>query len=417
MKILLFGLGSRGDVEPFLALGELLAPTEHEVVYAFPEQLTHLVRDGNRVHAFTRQFLDLIEGPAGRAIMGASTGLRKVRDFYVAYRESAPVNDELLRQQAQFIEREQPDLVVYHPKCMYPPLHRLRTGARTVQYAPVPYLIHPSAEQPHLAFANSYGAWFNRKTYALTNFGISKKITDAQALVPHPGRFSRTAVRDALLTERLVYAVSPTLAPPPPELPPHARVLGFHERDRTVDWTPDRALLDFLDRHPRPLLVGFGSMLTADPPGLTRLLCETLIARGIPAILNRAGGGLVPLPDYRHHPLVHFVDSVPYDWLLPRVGAMLHHGGSGTTHGSLRHGLPTLVAPHIIDQFMWNRRVAQLGAGPLGVSVRQLNRARLDRLVTDLLTNSTYRTRAAALAAQMHGEAALAQRMVEFVLG
>ena len=415
MKILLLSIGSRGDVEPFLALGELLNPLGHDLVYAFPEQYLDLVQDGNRVLPFTRKFLELIEGPAGRAIMGASTGLEKVRDYYRAYRESGPVNDLLTQQQVDYVAQEQPDLIVYHPKCMYPLLHRLTTGTPAVLYCPVPYLVHETGEQPHIAFSKSRGAWFNRMTYRLTNYAMAQKISGTQKMIDGFQPIPRRVIARGLLRQRTVFAVSPVLAPPPPELPDHARVLGFHERNRTLDWTPDRALLDFLDRHPRPLVIGFGSMLTADPPGLTRTICEVLIREKIPALLNGGGGGLVRLPEYQDHPLLHFVDRIPYDWMLPRAGAMIHHGGAGTTHSSLKHGLPTLIIPHIIDQYVWNRRVDELGAGPLGVPVRKLDRVNFGKLVTDLLSESRYRARAEELGAQMRAED-FGEALVRFVL-
>ena len=416
MKILLMGLGSRGDVEPFLALGELLTPRGHEVVYCFPEQYVDLVDDGNRVLPFTRKFLELIEGPAGRAIMGASTGFQKIRDYYAGYREGEPINEILFHQQAQYIEAEQPDVVVYHPKCMYPLLHRLREGGRTIMYSPVPYLVHASGEHPHIAFSKSRGAWFNKMTYALTNYGMSKKIADAQHLLPHPLHYSRSDIRRGLVTERMVFAVSPTLAPPPKSLPARVQVLGFHERQRTTNWQPDRQLLDFLDRNPKPLLVGFGSMLTPDPAALSATICRVLDEENIPAVINRAGGGLPPVEKYRNHPLIHFVDRIPYDWMMPRAGAMIHHGGSGTLHGSLLHGLPTLVFPHIIDQFMWNRRVDDLGAGPLGVPVRKLNRSWFGALTLDLLQEPSYRKRAEEIGDQMRREDFVGE-LLAFVLG
>lgn len=123
----------------------------------------------------------------------------------------------------------------------------------------------------------------------------------------------------------------------------------------------------------------------------------------IPAIINTASGGLIEPTDYNKE-LIHFVNRIPYDWILPKVYAIMHHGGSGTTHLALKYGCASMVIPHIIDQFVWNRLVAQKGAGPKGPKIATLSRKNLEPKLLDLFTNQAYKTRAREVAKEMAKE-------------
>ena len=109
-------------------------------------------------------------------------------------------------------------------------------------------------------------------------------------------------------------------------------------------------------------------------------------------------------PDNYDRELVHFVAQVPYDWIFPKIYAVVHHGGSGTTHTALKHGCASMIIPHIIDQFVWNKLVADLGAGPKGVRIDKINADRLEPKILELMNNSGYKDRAGEVSRQMATE-------------
>ena len=90
--------------------------------------------------------------------------------------------------------------------------------------------------------------------------------------------------------------------------------------------------------------------------------------------------------------------------MLPRVYAIMHHGGSGTTHLAMTHGCASLIIPHIIDQFAWNRILADLGVGPLGKKINKLSVRTLEPKILELLNNPAFKEKAAEIQAQMAGE-------------
>jgi UDP:flavonoid glycosyltransferase YjiC (YdhE family) len=198
------------------------------------------------------------------------------------------------------------------------------------------------------------------------------------------------------------YTISPSLFPRPEYWPDHLYVTGFIERDKTLDWEPQDGLLNFLSRHKKLLLITFGSMKNNDPLTKTRVFLKVLENQRIPAIINTSWGGLQKIENPPEH--IFFVDNIPYDWILPKIYAIVHHGGSGTTHTACKYGCPSLIIPHIVDQYFWNRRIADLGLGPLGVPVKKLTARSLEGPLKDLWNNPGYKQTAVKVARQMRSE-------------
>ncbi|HMP31570.1 MAG TPA: glycosyltransferase, partial [Saprospiraceae bacterium] len=99
-----------------------------------------------------------------------------------------------------------------------------------------------------------------------------------------------------------------------------------------------------------------------------------------------------------------FVENIPYEWILPKVYCALQHGGSGTVHMALKYGCSTMIIPHIIDQYVWNDKIFQLGAGPKGVGINKIHSKKLIPLIKDLWSNEAYKSRAIEISRQMQNE-------------
>jgi UDP:flavonoid glycosyltransferase YjiC (YdhE family) len=112
----------------------------------------------------------------------------------------------------------------------------------------------------------------------------------------------------------------------------------------------------------------------------------------------------VDLPEFKNCENFHFVKAIPYDWIFKKAYAVIHHGGSGTTHTALKYGCVSLIIPHIMDQFGWNCLVQKLGVGPKGISINTLTPAHAKRLIYSLYHEEGYKKKAAALSALMLSE-------------
>lgn len=399
-------IGTRGDVEPFLSIAEMLKDRGHEFVGVFPEQFRQLTEAaGIRFQSLGPEFLDLLDTKAGRLAMGGDGARwRKFGSLLTLARKSIPIQRDMAARQHQIALEEQPDLILHNGKATFPNLWSLSNPGKAIHISAIPYLVHKVKEHPHIGMGNrNLGAFVNGLTYKLANFGLIQTIKTTAIWLNLPDKATAANIKHALHAETMVYCVSPSLFTRPDYWPNHVHVLGYQERNKVLDWRPDEELVAFLAKHERVMFVTFGSMTNQHPVEKTSMLLEIMAEQNIPVVMNTSSGGLIE-PELYDREMVHFVNQIPYDWMFDRVHAVIHHGGSGTTHMALRKGCASMIIPHIIDQFLWNDVVAKLGAGPLGQSIGKLSRGPLAKDIQDLWTNPTYKQRSETIAQQMDRE-------------
>ena len=186
---------------------------------------------------------------------------------------------------------------------------------------------------------------------------------------------------------------SPTLSPRPADWPPEASVIGFcfwEQRgasgvdEGSAELAP---LVAWLGAGDRPIYVGFGSMVFDGAP-TARLVIEAGRRAGCRILLQTAtSGGELSLPaDEALPPDVFAIGRCSHDWLLPKMAAVVHHGGAGTTGAGLRLALPTLVCPFFGDQFFYGAAVAACGAGPAPLPFDELTVGQLAEAFQALLS-------------------------------
>jgi UDP:flavonoid glycosyltransferase YjiC (YdhE family) len=146
-------------------------------------------------------------------------------------------------------------------------------------------------------------------------------------------------------------------------------------------------------------------MSTTKPEETTRLVLESLAHTNQRGIILSGWGGLhtTDLPDS-----VYAIESVPFSWLFPRMAAVIHHGGAGTTAAGLRAGVPSIVIPFFGDQPFWGQRVAELGVGPAPIPLKKLTVDRLTQAIEQAVYDQGMRQRAAALGSKIQAEDGIA---------
>ena len=313
-------------------------------------------------------------------------------------------NKELVHKQFEIIESEKPYRIVYNGKAVYPILWELKHPGKTVFVSPLPYM-HYVKGHTHVAFNSDFGTFFNKLTFSLAHFGLVTTVKIAQKWLKIKEKISRKHIRQVIRYGQTIYTISPALFSRPDYWHENLQVLGFHERNKTTNWQPDKALTDFLERHQnnRILFITFGSMTNPKPEEKTAIIVDILQRNMIPAIINTASGGLIK-PDQYDAELIHFVSRIPYDWIFPKMHAVIHHGGSGTTHMGLKYGCATMIIPHIIDQFVWDKMIGDLGIGPKGIKVNKISQKKLEPKILELLNNRSFKERAEQIADEMREE-------------
>jgi sterol 3beta-glucosyltransferase len=405
VNVAVLAIGSRGDVQPYVALADGLRRAGHTVRFTATTEFVGLAEDhGLTVQpvAFSVQAA-LAERSARRAVEGGGHGAS-----FAAFARIARTGAKAFAE-AALSAADGADVVVGG-------LSALAVGTAVAARAGVPFLpalnvpVDPTSAWPGALFPNlriGPRSWSNRVSHRLTRLALSLTMgagadaarVDVVGAAPLP----RVGAFEHLLPADLptLYGISAAILPRPDDWPATRHVVGTWFLDPPDGWQPDRELQAFLAAGPPPVYLGFGSMGADDPAATARLVLEAIQAAGVRAIVHRGWARLVAADP----PVgVHVVESVPHAWLLPRVAAAVHHGGAGTTAASLRAGVPTVVVPFHGDQSFWARRVRELGAGPAPIPRRRLTTARLAAALAAATSDADLRRRAAALGERIRAE-------------
>ena len=406
MKVILFALGTRGDIEPFLAIAQLLSDKKWDVLCVFPEKFRETVEGmGLSFKGFTREFLELLDGQDAKMFMGGRGSIFKRFGILVRMsKASIKLSKEIIALQHRIQLEENPDKIIYHPKCNYTLVWGMANPGKTIMVSPLPFMAHPIDYLT--ALGKNYGKLINRLSFWITNTGkaiVLKKVSRKYRKDNNGPRITVSSIKKAMLEkENTFYAVSPSLFPRPDNWPEQAKVVGYYERDKTLNWQPNEVLIKFLERHEKIVLITFGSMSNSNPAEKTGVIVEVLKKHNIPAIINTSWGGLEAMSEPPGNIL--FVNNIPYDWAFPKMYAIIHHGGSGTTHTALKYACPSLVIPHILDQFFWSKTITDLHLGPEGIPIKHLDEKTFERKLLALMNDPAYKNNATIISEKMKTE-------------
>jgi UDP:flavonoid glycosyltransferase YjiC (YdhE family) len=406
MKVVLFSIGTRGDIEPFLAIAQLLNDRKWDVLCVFPEQFRETVEGmGLSFRGFSKEFLELLNSEDAKKIMGGRGSIFKRFNMLIRMSKAAiKLSKEIIALQHCILSEENPDRVIYHPKCNYTVVWGMANPGKTIMVSPLPFMPHPI---DHLTpLGNNYGKLLNRLSFWITNTVkaiVLKRVSRQYTKDDSGPKITVSSIKKAMLEkEKTFYTISPSLFPRPANWPEQAKVVGYYERDKKVNWQPGEDLIRFLEGHEKIVFITFGSMSNSNPAEKTRIIVDVLKKHNIPAIINTSWGGLEEMSEPPENIL--FVNSIPYDWAFSKMYAIVHHGGSGTTHTALKYGCPGLIVPHILDQFYWSKTVADLHLGPKGISIKNLDEKIFEIRLLDLMNNPSYKNNAAIISEKMKTE-------------
>ncbi|KAJ5801662.1 CAZyme family GT1 [Penicillium psychrosexuale] len=418
LNIVIQVIGSRGDIQPFIALGKELKACGHRVRLAThlyfrdfvleggleffsiggdPEQLmAFMVENPSLLPAFStirsgaiqkrrREMKDIIYGCWRSCIeTGDGTDMHQIKEDLwsdaVDYRRRPFVADAIIA--------NPPSLGHIHcAQRLGIPLHLMFTMPWSpTQSFPHPLaVLHPQDCKPTVA---------NLVSYSVVDMLIWEGLGDLvnswrkKCLALDP----LDSITAPSLPQRLgvpfSYLWSPALLPKPADWGDQIDICGFCVLPRKSDYQPPKEIEDFLKAGPTPLYVGFGSIVVQDQVKLTRIVFEAIQLSGQRAIISKGWGNLgiedADVPDN-----ILIVGSVPHDWLFQHVSCVIHHGGAGTTAAGLALGRPTIIVPFFGDQQFWGGIVAMAGAGPLPVPYKQLTVEKLTNAIKTALLPST----------------------------
>lgn len=403
--ILINTFGTRGDIQPFLALAQGLNRAGHDTTLCTSEGYRGFVEQhGIQFSPMDNTLLELSEAIL-RDVNGFSGGVKIMRQMTPAMRLC-------MQDEWQAAQQVRPDLIIYHPKCLgsFHIAEKLQIPA--ILSLPLPFYT-PTRAFPVPFFPDfGLGGAFNRMTYrfmALSNLmymGVINDLRQKSLGLPRLSRFADILVRADGSRVPVLYPYSPHVVPVPADFPPHVHVTGYWFLPRNRNWQPQPKLEQFLKDGSQPVYIGFGSIGARGGDERARIVLDALARSDQRGILASGWGGLRAgeLPDY-----AFMVESVPHDWLFERVAAVVHHGGAGTTAAGLAAGKPTLICPFMADQPFWGRMVHQLGAGPKPIPQGRLDAEKLSAGIATAVNDREIAARAAQLGQKILAEDGVAR--------
>jgi sterol 3beta-glucosyltransferase len=394
MHITIFVYGTWGDIRPHVVLGMALQKAGHTVQVAASPGYEAWVRARKLgfyplttdINTFARENASLMDAGIVRQLQALRTVFSPIlTQMGLEVLEATRQSDVLMT-------------VEFGAALLFDVLkvNKLRT-----------ILINPAPINPTREFASAlppapgwlpFPEWYNRMSYhmlqriswstlggarnelATKHLGLPKsKFKDFRAML---------AVTPALTT------VSKHVVQRPTDWDAHFQVTGYLFDD-DPDWTPPQDLSDFLAAGDAPVYIGFGSMPDSQPQAITRLILDAVRQSGKRAVILTGWAGLgtddVPANS-------HMLKYAPHSWLFPKMAAVVHHGGAGTTAAGFRAGVPTIIVPHNGDQPYWGRRAKQLGIGTDPIPRKKLTADKLAAAIREATGDPDMREKAAALA-------------------
>ncbi|KAI4149884.1 MAG: hypothetical protein LQ340_004386 [Diploschistes diacapsis] len=413
MNIVVMVIGSRGDIQPFLRLGKVLKEdyghrvriATHPVFKEFVEKdsgleffsvggdpaelmafmvknpglipKTETIRSGE-IARRRESMYEMFKG-FWRACINATDDEKDVENLRMMGLKNPFVADAIIANPPSFAH-------IHCAERLGVPLHLMFTFPTS----PTQQFPHPLA---NIKKSNVEANYTNFMSYPLVEMMTWQGLGDlinrfrvkTLALEPistlwAPGQLFRLRVPHT-------YLWSPDLVPKPSDWGPEINVTGFVFLELASSFTPPDDLAKFLDNGPPPVYIGFGSIVVDDPEKFTSLIFEAVEKAGVRALVSKGWGGLGDEGNTPEN--VYMLGNTPHDWLFPRVSAVVHHGGAGTTAIGMKFGRPTMIVPFFGDQPFWGAMVAKAGAGAEPIPYKHLTADKLADSIKMLLEPKT----------------------------
>jgi len=396
--ITLLTSGTRGDVVPYIALGEGLRDAGYNVRIAAPRGFANLFQTGSGASPFPTfapfdgnpTDLMIEQGDFTPFTLGTNP-MRSIRATQNFLQKARPLYRHMLHTAAQACRGS--DVLIHGLPTIW--------GAHIAEGLGIPAIranlqpLAPTREFPSalLPFRSSLlgiGNWLShwavtQATWLSWRSEINKArhadfgLAPAHWLDPSLGKYSHQPLT--------LNAFSEIVVPRPKDWNKKQVITGYW-RLASPEWTPPKDLENFLSAE-NVIAIGFGSPGTQ---GYLPMLEEALHEANVKAVLT--------IPAKWHGAVksknIFPIEYVPHDWLYPRVKVAVHHGGAGTASASLHAGIPTITLPLAIDQFFWGERVVKIGAG-LSIPQRKLNAENLAQVIHNAMNDQGMNARAKAV--------------------
>jgi UDP:flavonoid glycosyltransferase YjiC (YdhE family) len=403
MKITFFAAGSRGDIQPCVVLSRGLQQAGYRVSLAAPQDFAEFIqKHGVGFYPLRGDVQQIMASDTGRSFM-ESGGANPIKSIRAVRTMIGPVVMTMV-EDAYAACRDADAMICLGVFGAFGQSIAEALGIPMINVEPTPLLPTRAFPAPSWPIQKDLGGLHNFLSGVVMLWVIwlwySPFVNDFRrrlGLSPYSANNFYSALRSA----PMLSAYSPSIIPHPADWPESVHVAGYFFLDTTTDWQPSSELKAFLEAGDPPVYIGFGSMAGRNPEQLATLVIEALAKSGQRGLLLTGWGGLRTelAPDN-----VFVLDSAPHSWLFPRMAAVVHHGGAGTTAEGLRAGVPTVIVPFVLDQPFWGARIKALGLGPDPIRRKNLTTDRLADAIRTAVTDSGIKQRANSCGERIRAE-------------
>jgi UDP:flavonoid glycosyltransferase YjiC (YdhE family) len=376
MKIILNAQGTQGDIRPLLALGLTLQKAGHEIRLCAPVNFSRWVSQYgltfSPVGDDTQKFLE-------------NTKKQIKHPLNIAKAMALSIQSQLASQFENLVKLAKGVDLFIGGGLDY-------AGRSVAEYAGIPYRFVCHTPQ---FFRSGYHAplsmavqkmppWLNRFCWWGNELVGEQILGLRKACNENRSRLGLNKIQHLAdyMTENAIIAAHPSLAPMPPDIRANYFQTGYWHLEEEQELGDE--LIRFIEAGAPPVFIGFGSSPDPRPEKTAEILQELIDSRRYRFIISK-GWAKLGIKDIDQRTFL--VDYVPHDKLFVKMAAIVHHGGSGTTHTAALNGAPQVIIPHVFDQYYWGERVARLKIGPQPLIRERLSSRKLLDAIDDAVTS------------------------------
>ena len=399
-RIVMLTYGSRGDVEPFVALGLRLMNEGFLVRLIAPKTFRQLVETTGI------EFIPIDSNPDELGQLFANSA---GSNWFKMIKSMADHVMPIAREAFQTIVNsvDEADLIM-HSFLMTDAGHtlaeKLDIPEISVQLFPV-FLStgeFPPVALPDLPFGKLYRkAMHNLNTVMFRNSArfMYKRLQKTSSELPHLASWPFSGPVEN--QPPILFAYSNHVLPKPDDWPSNAHVTGYWQMPLANDWDPPKRLNDFIQEGDAPIFFSPGSMQSDKSNALLEMVIQA--ARNVKKRIVLGVSPDVVSDELKNLDLI-CAKGVPHTWLFPKMSYILHHGGAGTSGTAVAAGIPNSAIPFSLDQTFWAKRLSQLGVGPAAPPTKKLTIHAIEQMILDATKNEKYSNQAKLIAEKMKSE-------------
>ncbi|WP_102346293.1 glycosyltransferase [Bacillus sp. Marseille-P3661] len=386
MKIKILTVGTRGDVQPFVALGKGLVKRGYKVTICTGENFKAFVESNGLNFAAVRvDILKLTHSEEGKKMMSGNP-------FHILKNLKTIIFPMMERMLEDFwLVAKDADVLIYHPKAFggYDIAEKLEIPVFVAH--PVPVIARTALfTNPVMPFSFKID-WINKMSFKVNRLLMVSffKMINRWRKETLGLASKRSVLTDDLCLKGkpipILYGCSPQVIPYDESWNENVSMSGFWFLEEE-NWEPPIELLQFIEQGPPPIAVTFSSMPLKNPRQIIEMLEESLRLTGQRGVLITGWSGL-NIENAKPH--IFTINTIPHSWLFPKTVGVIHHGGAGTTASVLKAGKPMLICPFSADQPFWANRMQELGLAPTPLKEKDMSVETFTRKIEELLVNDT----------------------------